>query len=134
MVDLYEWRGEFTDAEVEALHAEAFGHQPGSSEWEARLDRHSLGWVCARRSGRLVGFVNVAWDGSTHAFLLDTMVASPLRHHGVGTELVARAVREAGAAGCQWLHVDFEEDLRRFYLESCRFGSTSAGLMRLPEK
>src|ERR1700722_10342560 len=94
MVDTYEWRGRFTNAEVEALHAEAFDHQPGDSDWEALLDRHSLGWVCARRSGQLVGFINVAWDGSTHAFILDTMVAGPLRRHGAGTELVAIAVHE----------------------------------------
>jgi GNAT superfamily N-acetyltransferase len=131
MVDTYEWRGVFTNAEFEALHAEAFDHRPEGSDWQTRLDQHSLGWVCARRSGQLLGFVNVAWDGSTHAFILDTMVARPLRRHGVGSELVAVAVREAKAAGCEWLHVDFEDDLRRFYLDSCGFRSTMAGLLRL---
>jgi GNAT superfamily N-acetyltransferase len=131
MADVYEWRGRFSDDECEALHAEAFDHRPEAGDWEARLDQHSLGWVCARRSGQLVGFVNVAWDGSTHAFIVDTMVARPLRRQGVGTELVAVAVREAKAAGCEWLHVDFEDDLRRFYFDSCGFLSTTAGLMRL---
>jgi hypothetical protein len=31
--------------------------------------------VCARQGRELVGFVNVAWDGVVHAFVLDTMVA-----------------------------------------------------------
>jgi len=134
MVDVYEWRGKFTNAEIEALHAEAFDHQPQGSDWQTRLDKHSLGWVCVRRSGQLVGFVNVAWDGSTHAFILDTMVAGPLRRHGVGTRLVAVAVRETKAAGCEWFHVDFDDDLPRFYLDSCGFRSTKAGLMRLTDR
>jgi GNAT superfamily N-acetyltransferase len=133
MVDVYEWRGRFTNAEFEALHAEAFDHEPEGSDRESQFDQHSLGWVCGRRSGQLVGFVNVAWDGATHAFLLDTMVAPPLRRHGIGTELVAVAVREARAAGCGWLHVDFEEDVRPFYFDACGFRSTRAGLMHLNE-
>ena len=134
MVDRYEWRGRFTNAEFAALHADAFAQEPESSNWEAQLAVHSLGWVCGRRSGQLVGFVNVAWDGSIHAFILDTMVARPLRRQGVGTELIAVAVREAKTAGCQWLHVDFEDGLRPFYFDSCGFRSTRAGLMRLHEK
>jgi hypothetical protein len=35
------------------------------------------------------------------------------------------------AAGCEWLHVDFEEHLRGFYLESCGFTPTGAGLIAL---
>ena len=38
----------------------------------------------------------------------------PLRT-GVGTSLVEVAARETGAAGCEWLHVDFEDHLGRFY-------------------
>ena len=37
----------------------------------------------------------------------------------------------SAAAGCQWLHVDFEKRLRGFYLETCGFTSTTAGLIRL---
>jgi hypothetical protein len=35
------------------------------------------------------------------------------------------------AAGCEWLHVDFEPELRRFYLDACGFRPTDAGLIRL---
>jgi GNAT superfamily N-acetyltransferase len=127
----YDWRGQLTSKELEGLHAEAFGHEPADVDWTARLHRHSLGWVCARRDLRLVGFVNVAWDGASHAFLLDAIVCAAERYRGVGTELVAVARSEAAKAGCQWLHVDFEDHLGAFYLESCGFRPTSAGLIRL---
>jgi ribosomal protein S18 acetylase RimI-like enzyme len=133
-VIIYDWRGTFTNAEVNALHAEAFGHQSGDDDWRAQLERHSLGWVCARDGGhaaQLAGFVNVAWDGAGHAFILDTIVARRARRRGVGTELVAEAVRQARAAGCEWLHVDFEAHLRSFYFGRCGFRPTEAGLIAL---
>ena len=130
----YVWRGEFENAEVNALHAEAFDHPTFDSDgwdWKSQVRRHSLGWVCARDGRSLVGFVNVAWDGAVHAFVLDTMVAKSIRRHGIGTELVAVAVTEAREAGCEWLHVDFEDHLRSFYFEGCGFESTNAGLIAL---
>ncbi|MFB7617197.1 GNAT family N-acetyltransferase [Kitasatospora sp. NPDC056181] len=168
MTTRYTWRDAFTDDELDALHAEGFGHPRRSVGWRARVERHSLGWVCARplaadpltatslTDGRtafapstgtaptgtastgtapavapLTGFVNVAWDGGAHAFLLDTVVATAARHTGVGTGLVAVAADGARAAGCEWLHVDFEPHLRAFYLDACGFRSTDAGLLRL---
>lgn len=127
----YQWRGDFDRAEIEALHAAGFGHAPGDWDWKAQVERHSLGWVCARSAAELAGFVNVAWDGGVHAFVLDTMVAAPLRHSGIGRRLVEIAISEARAAGCEWLHVDFEERLAPFYLASCGFRPASAGLIRL---
>jgi len=127
----YEWRGAFTNAEVNALHAEGFGHPPGDGDWRAQLERHSLGWVCARDGAGLAGFVNVAWDGAGHAFILDTLVAGRARRHGVGTRLVAEAVARARAAGCEWMHADFEDHLGPFYFGSCGFRPTSAGLIAL---
>ena len=58
--------------EVEALHAEGYSRIHGSRDWKAQVERHSLGWVCARRGAELAGFVNGAWDGGAHAFILDT--------------------------------------------------------------
>lgn len=127
----YEWRGGFDNAAVDALHAAAFGHPGSDVDWLGRLHRHSLGWVCARLDGDLVGFVNVAWDGGVHAFVLDTVVAERHRHAGVGAELVAVAARGARAAGCAWLHVDFEDRLHAFYFDACGFRPTSAGLIAL---
>jgi len=104
---------------------------PGGFDWEAQLERYSLGCACARADRELVGFLNVAWDGSSHAFVLDTVVAGVHQRRGVATALVALAVREAKAVGCEWLHVDFEDYLRPFYFGACGFTPTSAGLLRL---
>jgi GNAT superfamily N-acetyltransferase len=129
----YGWRGAFGNAEVEALHAEGFGHDPlPDDDWWGQVQRHSLGWVCARTGdGALVGFVNVAWDGGSHAFVLDTLVPTAHRRKGIATELVVVAVREARVAGCEWLHVDFEDHLRPFYFDACGFVPTNAGLIAL---
>jgi len=129
-----DWRGDFDNAEVNELHAEAFGTRVfDASEWDwlALVHEHSLGWVTARDHETLVGFVNVVWDGQVHAWLQDTMVASAARHRGVGTQLVATAVEHARTAGCGWLHVDFDERLRPFYLDACGFTPTAAGLIEL---
>ncbi|MFJ6569709.1 GNAT family N-acetyltransferase [Streptomyces sp. NPDC091292] len=131
MAITYEWRGDFDDASVNALHAEAFAHEELPIDWHTQVHRHSLGWVTARQGGRLVGFVNVAWDGGVHAFLLDTMVSGDLRKAGVGTELVRTATRGARSANCEWLHVDFDAELRPFYFDACGFAPTDAGLIAL---
>jgi len=127
----YQWKGRFDNAEVNALHAEGFDHPVLADDWWSQLTRHSLGWACARDHGELMGFVNVAWDGSAHAFVLDTLVTERARRRGVATRLVAMATDEARAAGCEWLHVDFDDHLRGFYLESCGFTPTAAGLIAL---
>jgi GNAT superfamily N-acetyltransferase len=59
------------------------------------------------------------------------VVAPESRGHGVGTALVAAAVAGARAAGCQWLHVDYEPHLTAFYVEACGFQPTAAGLVEL---
>jgi GNAT superfamily N-acetyltransferase len=84
-----------------------------------------------RLSGGLIGFVNVAWDGGVHAFVLDALVASSLRRKGFATVLVREAVRGAKAAGCEWLHVDFGPELRAFYYDACGFKPVDAGLIPL---
>ena len=127
----FNWRGDFDNAEVNELHAEAFGHRVLEDDWQAQVQQHSLGWVCARDGGRLVGFVNVAWDGGVHAFVLDTIVRAGAARQGIGTELVAVSVAESRAAGCEWLHVDFDDHLREFYFDACGFEPTNAGLIKL---
>jgi GNAT superfamily N-acetyltransferase len=127
----YRWRGPVDNAALETLHAEGFDHAPTDYDWRSQLEDHSLGWVTAHQDGGLIGFANVIWDGATHAFVLDTLVAGAARRTGVGTRLVEIAVEEARAAGCEWLHVDFEDHLRGFYFESCGFEPTNAGLIAL---
>ena len=127
----FEWQGEFDNAAVNALHAEAFDHELRDDDWENQVRVHSLGWVCAYDDDGLVGFVNVAWDDGIHAFVIDTMVGSRAARRGVGTRLIAVVAAEARAAGCEWLHVDFEDHLRRFYIDACGFEPTNAGLIAL---
>lgn len=88
--------------------------------------------MTARTSdGVLVGFVKIAWDGGDHAFLLDTKTRGEWQRRGVGTELVGRVAQRAKAAGCEWLHVDFEPDLRPVYFDACGFRPTDAGLIHV---
>ncbi|WP_219823446.1 GNAT family N-acetyltransferase [Nocardia nova] len=99
--------------------------------WKARLERHSRSWVGAFVGARLVGFVHAAWDGGSHAFLLDTAVAPDLRRQSIGSGLVNALVGDLRELGIEWLHVDYEPHLRSFYRDACGFGATDAGLLRL---
>ena len=39
----------------------------------------------------------------------------------------------AREAGCEWLHVDFDDNLRAFYFTACEFTPTNAGLIALQQ-
>ena len=121
-------RGPAASAEVNDLRDVGWPGT-GPQDWDAVL-RQSLGWVTAHVDEQLVGFVNVAWDGGSHAFLLDTVVHPSVRRHGVGKRLGERAAAMAREAGAEWLHVDFDPELRPFY-EACGFRPTEAGLLAL---
>jgi GNAT superfamily N-acetyltransferase len=75
--------------------------------------------------------VNVAWDGGIHAFILDTLVIAPARRQGIGTRMISIAVAASRAAGCEWLHADFDDELSAFYFASCGFVPTPAGVIAL---
>ncbi len=127
----YRWRGPISDAEMVRL-VRSHGGTAVAGWWD-QIRPHSLGWVSARfADDTLVGFVNVAWDGGDHAFLIDTKVPSGHQHQGIATEVVGRAAQHAKATGCEWLHVDFRDDLAPFYFDACGFRSTEAGLIHLP--
>ncbi|MDR6318337.1 GNAT family N-acetyltransferase [Actinoplanes couchii] len=120
------------DRQLSMLHAHAFdGDLAKVHPWAQRLEEHALTWIGAFDAGQLVGFIQVCWDGGAHAFLLDTAVDPDRRHQGIGTRLVEAAANDARAAGCEWLHVDFEPHLEHFYLGMCGFRATNAGLIRL---
>lgn len=125
------WRAPVTDEELVALTC-SYGGRAVAGWWD-QIRPHSLGWVTARSSeGLLIGFVNVAWDGGDHAFLLDTKTEPRYQRRGIGTAVVSLAAEQARDAGCEWLHVDFTEDLRPFYLEACGFQpAEGAGLIHL---
>lgn len=125
------WRGTFENAEVNIIHAECFGHPILANDWWGQVNRFSLGWVCIRHQEKLIGFVNVAWDGGVHAFVLDTMVLPDYQRQGIANCLIAEATKHAKQNGCEWLHVDFEQHLQEFYFDACGFKPTYAGLIAL---
>lgn len=124
-------RGEFSDAELNGLHADAFDHDVLPVPWNERVSAHSLTWLVARCGGVFVGFINVIGDGGAHAVALDTCVSPSLQGRGIGRSLVEAAAQEAQRLGCHWLHVDYEPHLVRFYEGSCGLRPTNAGLLRL---
>ncbi|HWM85855.1 MAG TPA: GNAT family N-acetyltransferase [Kofleriaceae bacterium] len=129
----YRWRSPITDEEV----AELTRSHGGRAElgWWDRIRPHSLGWATAHLAGgTLVGFVNVAWDGGDHAFLIDTKTRPDHQRRGIATAVVRLAAHHAKLAGCEWLHVDFNDSgrLGDFYFRACGFRPTTAGLIHLP--
>ncbi|GAA1466694.1 GNAT family N-acetyltransferase [Nocardiopsis exhalans] len=117
--------------ELSRLHTDAFAHEFALVPWSERLERHSRSWAGAFVLGRLVGFVHAVWDGGVHAFVLDTAVASDMRHRGVGGRVVAALLEDLRGLGIEWVHVDYEPHLEGFYRKACGFGPTRAGLLRL---
>ncbi len=117
-----------TNEELNALFANAW-EKHKTWDFLPVLER-SLLFVCAYHETRLIGFVNVAWDGAQHAFILDTTVDKDFRRRGIGLQLVKRAEEAAKKRGVEWLHVNFEPHLHNFY-EQCGFRNTAAGLIRL---
>ena len=125
------------DDELTALHHRSFGPDRPETDadirpWADRLERHSLTWVGAFSSGRLIGFVHVVWDGGAHAFILDAMVDPGFQRLGIGRDLVRTVTDEAFGAGCDWVHVDYEPAYAAFYEHACGFRPTPAGLRRAP--
>lgn len=103
--------------------------------WGSRKDgfqavlARSFSWVAAYAGRTLIGFVNVAWDGGVHFFLLDTTVHPQWQRCGIGVRLVREAIAGCQGAG-EWLHVDFDSELTEFY-RRCGFEDAHAGILRL---
>jgi GNAT superfamily N-acetyltransferase len=116
------------DEDLRKLSLRAWGGA-GPESFQPILSR-SLAHIGAFEGDRLIGFVNVAWDGGIHAFILDTCVDPDFRRRGIATEMVMRARDVARARGARWLHVDFEPHLHGFYAR-CGFVDSRAGLIRL---
>ncbi len=122
----YERRPALDLGQLQALFAAAWGHAKPGYE---RVFEHSFTWVAATSGSDLVGFVNVAWDGDVHFFLLDTTVHPSWQRLGVGQQLVEEATAACRGRG-EGLHVDADEETMRFY-RSCGFRDTPAGVIDL---
>jgi len=96
----------------------------------AQVLAHSFTWVTATSGDELVGFANVAWDGDSHFFLLDTTVHPEWRRKGIARRLVQEAIEACRGRG-DWLHVDAPESLMAGLYLPCGFELTPAGLVNL---
>lgn len=122
-----------TDPHPTEAHFSALWRDAWDTEWTGDLTKilkRSLGHLGAYDGENLVGYVNIAWDGGVHAFLLDPMVDPDYRHGGIGSSLVRHAIDLARERGATWLHVDYEPHLDAFY-KACGFRATAAGVLRL---
>jgi hypothetical protein len=107
------WRGGFSNAEVNALHAEAFETRVVSDDqWD--WQRLVLGRARAR--------VAAGRDG------LDSGAASRRRRAGRRRRPPRRGRRRLRMAPRR-----LDDELRAFYIDACGFRPTAAGLMRLGE-
>lgn len=113
---------------MNALFASAWG-RPYDVNFQPELAA-ALYYVAAFDGLKLVGFVKLIGDAGVHAFLLDPSVDADYKRRGIGRELVTRAVVFARDHGCEWVHVDFDDDLEPFYA-ACGFRPTKAGLIQL---
>lgn len=109
------------EEELQRLFEAAWGSR--KVDFRPVLER-SFTWVTAHAGDTLVGFVNVAWDGGVHFFMLDTTVHPDWQRRGVGTRLVRDALDACRGAG-EWVHVDFDPQLTCFYHDA-GFGPASA--------
>lgn len=118
-----------TDDQLNALMAESW---PGRrlQDFQPVLAR-SIAYICGFEGERLIGFVNLAWDGGVHAFLLDTVVHPEMRRRGIGVELVRHAVAAVRGRGLEWIHVDSSRELEPFYARCGFLSADYAGLMRM---
>jgi ribosomal protein S18 acetylase RimI-like enzyme len=123
MTITFEWRGLVRNEEINQPHAEGFDHASVAADWTDVLSRLGLGWVTARDDQGIVGFVNVIWDGHARAFIEDSPVAYRARRQGIGKQLLALATERSRHAGCEWLHVDFDEHPKELPPEGMRFPS-----------
>lgn len=118
-----------TNPELDRLYAASWPHHHAPYDFGPEL-RHALAYIGAYADDALIGFVRLAWDGAVHAFLLEPTVRPDFRRRGIGRTLVERAVAIARERGLEWVHVDFEPQLRPFY-QACGFMPTEAGLIQL---
>ena len=98
-------------------------------DFEKILDQ-SLTYICAFYHGEIIGFVNVAWDGDTHAVLHDLTVHPDYRRQGIAEQLVLAAIDKVKTLPVTYLHTYYEHHLEPLY-KKCGFRDIKAGLIKM---
>lgn len=124
---------QLSNEELATLLDESWDRQRPPPDY-GRILARSLTWIGAYDEQQIIGYVNLAWDGGVHAFLLDTAVQPSYRHRGVGTRLVTEALRAAADhPGIEWVHVDSSPELLAGFYIPAGFRATAAGLVWVPD-
>lgn len=92
--------------DLNSLFASTWGYsslQPRRYDFQPMLER-SMAYACAHSSGRLVGFVNLAWDGGVHTFISAAVVHPDFQKRGIGSQLVRQVVDVARKRGRMGSH------------------------------
>ena len=128
----YEWRAPFDNADVNTLHAEGFAHAVLDIDWRTRSSGTAWAGSAPSTLHRLVGFVNVAWDGGVHAFVVDTLVARRRRRHAASATGSSRWPNgRAAPPAANGSTSTSRRTCASFYLGACGFAPTPAGLIAL---
>lgn len=114
--------------ELQDLFRRAWGGGD-KANYERVLER-AFTWITARDGDRLVGFINVAWDGGAHFFVLDTTVDPEHQRQGIGTALVRAAIEACRGHG-DWIHVDADQELMEKLYLPAGFAPADAGVAKL---
>lgn len=117
-----------TNEQMNQLFSSAWpNHKP--RDFRPLLER-SLEYIATFDQAKLVGFVNIAWDGGVHGFILDTTVHVEYQRQGIGLMLLDEAKRIAEQHKLEWLHVDFLPEYESFYRKA-GYESILAGLLEI---
>jgi GNAT superfamily N-acetyltransferase len=108
---------------------ESVGWERNESDYPAAFAGYFT-TVAAYIETELVGWCAVVSDGVRHAFLIDVLVRPNWQRHGVGRDLVARAVEACRNKGISIVHVDYEPQNEAFY-QACGFRPSMAGILEL---
>ncbi|MFE0098929.1 hypothetical protein [Streptomyces sp. NPDC059009] len=77
--------------------------------------------------------ITYEWRGGFDNAAVDALHAEGFGHRIMDIDWLTQVRRHSlgwvCAAVCEWLHVDFDDELRDFYFDDCGFAPTNAGLI-----
>ena len=108
-----EQEGRIADLEIEELRSSVgWDNNTGSF---LILSKKLYTYFCARKDGKLIGFIDILSDGIADAYLQDLMVHPNYQRKGIGTELVKRAIKFLQKNNIKCIQVTFNLDYENFF-------------------